>query len=266
MGCGSGRSSPCAKRDGGTHRRGGPDEIEYPVSPSELKADFLSDNRFDLELPGEGKVVVEGVQNDPYHDRTVPHLDEDGEIVKTERVSDIFVDGRVANQPDSRVDVVLGEYGVYGVVFVDDHRYELDPKKVENPLVAADYIQTVTREQATGFDPYDASEEFLSKVSPGSGSSDWHDTDSPVMLDAEWSFRSEHGDWESRINSAFDRYDDLYRDSDANIPISIYRVRAVSELTRGGTGDHVDGEEALDDYRYWIRNGYAKDGVDAYQL
>lgn len=79
-----------------------------------------------------------------------------------------------------------------------------------------------------------------------------------VTMDANAAFRSTHGDWASRILSAFTLYKPLWRESDIDLRIKTIRGVSVSTSTNCVTQQN--------NYKTWLDSGNTLPGSDAYQL
>lgn len=252
-----------------------PGETSYVVSPAELKLDFMVDGAFDVTLPGYGNVVVEGVSENPPSDPVYIRAEDADEVERSKKIPGRdgaavpsphpMIEGHVVGHPDSDADVVLGKYGVYGRIEVNGTIFEFNPRKGSNGV----FVQHVdTKTGLAQLPPKSEPDRDLTSKLPdfpvdrshGASSSD-------VYMDMEPSFYDNVGDPVSRVESAFNQYDDLYQDSATNVPLNLYNVwKTGEEITPGTHGDDVDGTNAVQAYRDWLDGGMLVDGIDAYQL
>lgn len=254
-----------------------PGEMTYTVSPDELKLDYLEDGAFDLTLPGYGTVLVEGVSENPPSDPVYVRADDPSEV---EVGKDIpgregvavpsphpMIDGHVVGHPDSDADVVLGKYGIYGSIELNSTIFELNPRKASDGL----YLQDVdTRAGPPPTPPKTASDPGNKLPEPPEPTlvQSHGESRSDVWMDLESSFHQNVGDPVSRVESAFNQYEDLFESTPTNVPLNLYGVyEHPGEITNGTVGDSVPGIDAAHEYRIWLNNdGGLISGVAAYQL
>lgn len=225
-----------------------PSTLVYPVDPDGLRREFAETGRVRLLLPLRGEVVAHGTETPFPGDRAWRWRDgahPEGEIGGV--VPDVLVEGRLVGEPGSLVRIDLGLYGVYGRVWSRGVAYDFDPRRdgdVHVQRVAARAWESPAPATAEPGDVRAAA------------------TSSTVAFDVEARYRARHGDWASRVTSAFQHLAPMWSDGGNGVGISLGLSGpwAVGDVT---TQD--DCSEASDDYHAFLGQ-YPLSGVQSYIL
>lgn len=226
--------------------------LAYPVDPEAIREEFRQSGTVELTLASGETVTVAGRETNIFAEKLyfLAGRDRD-DILEARPILSIPIEGRVQGEPDSAARLLLGDWGVYGRVYVGGTAFDFDPQ-----LVAGVYLQHVTDRQVAMAE----GERFLSNaMDEGGVTALATPVDSYVIYDVEKSYQDLHPDWYDRVASAFNNLPPLWADADITLLLS---------GPWGWSEDMISVDECKDahaQYKTWL-GSHLSSIANAYQL
>lgn len=223
-----------------------PTTLTYEVNPSALRAQFVEEGRIPITLPVRGEVVARVADTGIFASTTVGS-DESagGRSLRGQALTSLPLEGVVEGEPQTLVRLLLGDWGLYGIVVSQGILYDLEP--------AGPGLQRVIQKDAS-FETVDRMLNSLTLSPRLMGMSPTN-----VLYDVEAGYRTTHGDWYDRVASAFQQMQGSGLWQSVNLDMTLVTIYAAPSITTSN-----DCGTAVTDYRNWLVNMLA--GADSYQL
>ena len=229
-------------------------EIRYEINPRQVRDAWNQTGEISVPLPRLGDVVIVGREVNLWAGEKVWHIVPEGASEADAEVGgifhDIWIEGVVTGFADSEAKVLLGQYGIYGVVRLPNCAYNLHPSRE-----GGFYIQKVSLKKQQGPCGEGGNGDAQPSFVPDPCAND------PVSVshwDAEQTFITVHGDWISRMNTAFGVTHEMWC-RDVDIDMHMFGPRQHANILVPESGNSVscdDGNNnfngALDQYKAWI--------------